>query len=69
MSVKEDTKKNAREIINDVFSNLTKIEGMDSETATIIQRLWCEDRLGRGELLSELESSRTREGEHDDEEA
>jgi len=67
MTDKEGTK-TARETINEFFSNLTKIEGMDNDTATIIQRLWNEDRLGRDELLSEFEASRTREREHGEEE-
>lgn len=61
--------KSAREIINDFFSSLTKIEEIDIETVTIMQKLWGEDRLGRDELLFELEASRTRESKHDEEEA
>lgn len=61
--------KTAREIINEFFSGLEKIEGMDKETASIIQKLWSEDKLGRDEMLSELKAARNKEGEHGEKEA
>ena len=58
MTNKEE-KKTAREIIEQFFDNLESLEGMDKDNAKIIQTLWKEGKLGRDELLSELEKART----------
>lgn len=50
--------KTAKEIIDKFFENLNSLDGMDENTAAIIQKLWGEDRLGRDELLSSLEEGR-----------
>ncbi len=59
----------AREAINQFFSNLETIDGMDNETAKVIQKLWNENNLGRDELLSKLDAIRDKEGQHGEEEA
>ncbi|MFC2055058.1 hypothetical protein ACFLV7_12310 [Chloroflexota bacterium] len=59
---KNERTKTAREIIDQFLNNLGSLEGMDQDTALIIQTLWNEDKLGRDELLSELENARAREG-------
>ena len=61
------TKKNqnAIEMINQFFSDLGGLEGMDKEIAIVIQELWKEGKLGRDELLSELERARVRAGDDD----
>ena len=59
----------AREVINQFFLSLEAINGMDNETATVIQKLWNEDNLGKDELLSKLEALRDKEGQHGEEEA
>ena len=57
--------KNAIEIINRFFSDLGGLEGMDKDIAIAIQELWNEGKLGRDELLSELERVRARAGDDD----
>lgn len=59
----------AGEVINQFFSNLEAIDGMDNETARVIQKLWNENNLGRDELLSKLKALRDKEGQHGEEEA
>jgi hypothetical protein len=66
---KDDSTKTAREIIDQFFSGLEGLEGMDKDTAIILQQLWNEGKLGRDELLSELENARAREGIDDSEKA
>ena len=66
---KNESTKTAREIIDQFFSDLGNIEGIDQETAVILKNLWNEGKLGRDELLSELENARTREGNDGSEEA
>lgn len=61
--------KTAGEIINEFISNLENIEGMDKETAKIIQKLWGEDKLGRDELLFEFKTARTKDGKYAEEKA
>lgn len=61
--------KTAKEIIDQFFYNLKSLEGMDQDTALILQTLWVEGRLGRDELLSELEIARARDGNDVSEEA
>ena len=68
MTIKEE-KKTAREIIDLFFDNLESLQGMDKDTAIIIQSLWSEDKLGRDELLTELEKARTKEVDNGSEEA
>jgi len=50
----------AREIIDKFFSELGGLNGMDQDTAFVIQDLWVKGKLGRDELLSELEKLRTK---------
>jgi hypothetical protein len=52
--------KSAKEIIDQFFSDLADLEGMDQEVAEIIQRLREEGNLGRDELLSALQTARDR---------
>ncbi len=59
---KDDSTKTARERIDQFFLDIEGLEGMDKETALILQRLWNDGQLGRDELLSELENARAREG-------
>jgi len=61
--------KNAIEIIDQFFSDLGGLEGMDKDIAIIIQGLWNEGKLGRDELLSEFERMRARTGDDDTEKA
>jgi len=66
---KNESTKAAREIIGQFFSDLEDLEGMDQGTAQIIKNLWEEGKLGREELLSELETARSREGNDGSEKA
>ena len=58
---KEKTIMTAKEIIDHFFCDLCELEGMDSKTAQIIHELWKKNKLGRDELLTELENARTSE--------
>jgi len=66
---KDESTKTAREIIDQFFSDLGDLDGMDQGTALIIKNLWNEGELGRDELLSELENARVREGNDGSEKA
>ncbi|MCD4674169.1 MAG: hypothetical protein K8R77_16015 [Anaerolineaceae bacterium] len=58
----------AREIIDHFFSELKNLEGVDQETANIIQTLWNEEKLGKDELMTALETAR-KKGADDEKEA
>ena len=60
--VKYKSIKTAREIIDQFFIDLVDLKGMDQNAALILLTLWNEGKLGRDELLTELENARAREG-------
>jgi len=66
---KNESTKTAREKIDQFFSDLGDLEGIDQETVLILKNLWKEGKLGRDELLSELENVRAREGNDGSEKA
>lgn len=51
-------KHTASELINEFFEALHDREGMDSDTAQIVKRLWQSDSLTRETLLRSLEKHR-----------
>ncbi len=61
--------KSAQEIINEFFTNLSTLDGIDDKTAAAIQKLWNEDNLHRDELLSKLKTLRDMEAQGGEEEA
>ena len=66
---KDERTKTAREQLAQFFDDLGGLAGMDQETVHILQDLWNKDKLGRDELLAELENVRSREGKDGKDEA
>lgn len=50
--------KSASVVLQEFIDELHKIDGMAPSEASIIQRLWNENRLGSEELLAALETER-----------
>ncbi len=61
--------KTAKEIIDQFFNNLIHLDGMDPDTANIINNFWNQSKMNRDELLSELEKDRSRKVANDTKEA
>ena len=53
----------SQEAINAFFEELNNLKDVDPETASVISKLWKEDRLTRTEILSALESQRKKESQ------